>query len=1059
MAPHNFTGNLPGKFLESEVTRREFLKKTAAGAGAVAATIITGGCGTSSIQGRGMIAASLDWRLTPKTAAKTVFSAPTGVETIRLIVSAPDVYPAILKDFAVAAGSGMVDGVPAGTGRILTAQGLDSSGTVTYQGSITNITVQAGQTTNAGTLIMIPVALGSFSGSIVLGSPTTTSIRANIFAADQSGTITLTYGISSGNYEKQLPDAPLVAGQPLLLTVNGLSPDTRYYYKLMFQSSDGVGSGPTKEYLFHTARAIGSAYSFTIQADSHLDENSDLDTYYRTLSNIGADAPDFHIDLGDTFMCEKHSEPLSATVHMAPDQATVDSRYRYDLNKFATITHSVPLFLVNGNHEGEAGWLHDGTAQNVAVWATQARQRYFLNPVPDNFYSGDSTEEPFVDKRASWYSWQWGNARFIVLDPFWKSMTQSSRDPWAITLGTTQYQWLQSTLASNQATFTFVFIHNLTGGLDGQMRGGIEAAPFFEWGGKNLDGTEAFSQKRPGWGKTIHQLLVQYKVTAVFHGHDHLYDKQVLDGVPYVEVPQPSAQNALSGPGLASEYHYSAGTILSSSGHIRVHVTPNEVTVQYIRSWLPTQENSQQKNAQVSDLWKCTANGIVTGSFAGSIILGSPTGTSIRVNIHSASQSGSVYLEYGTLPGNYTRRTETTALVADTPLEIALNGLDRDTLYYYRLYYQAANEAGPGPTEEYSFHTARSAGNTFTFCIQGDSHPERLNSQFNAELYSRTLSTAAADKPDFYLAIGDDFSIDQLNPATITATQVRERYTIQRPYLGLVGSNAPLFLINGNHEQAARYLLDGTPNNVAVWAQNARNTLYSQPAPDSFYSGNTEQVPYIGLLRNYFAWNWGDALFVVIDPYWGSPVCADNPFDGSSKRSNLWDVTHGNEQYQWFKTTLEQSSAKYKFVFAHHVMGTGRGGIELAGSYEWGGKSGNGTWGFTANRPSWPTPIHQLMSANKVTIFFQGHDHIWVRQQLDGVTYQTLPEPADPFYTLYNDSVFLSGDKFSNTGYTRVTVTPSSVGVEYVRTYLPKDEGPGKISGTTAFSYSIASTS
>ena len=95
------------------------------------------------------------------------------------------------------------------------------------------------------------------------------------------------------------------------------------------------------------------------------------------------------------------------------------------------------------------------------------------------------------------------------------------------------------------------------------------------------------------------------------------------------------------------------------------------------------------------------------------------------------------------------------------------------------------------------------------------------------------------------------------------------------------------------------------------------------------------------------------------------------------------------------------------------------------------------------------------MAANNVTIFFQRHDHIWARQQLDGVIYQTLPEPADPFYTLYNADAFRSGGKLPNTGYTRVTVSPSTVKVDYVRTYLPKDEGPGKTSGAVAFSYSI----
>jgi len=56
-------------------------------------------------------------------------------------------------------------------------------------------------------------------------------------------------------------------------------------------------------------------------------------------------------------------------------------------------------------------------------------------------------------------------------------------------------------------------------------------------------------------------------------------------------------------------------------------------------------------------------------------------------------------------------------------------------------------------------------------------------------------------------------------------------------FLGLVAHSSPLFLVNGNHEQAAACNLDGTPNNVAVWAQTARNRLFSQPAPDGFYTG------------------------------------------------------------------------------------------------------------------------------------------------------------------------------------------------------------------------------
>lgn len=449
---------------------------------------------------------------------------------------------------------------------------------------------------------------GAFHGSLVLGSPTATSVKVNVYSGDQSGTFTLQVGTNPGTYDRQTAATPLTSGQPVTVTLDGLTPDTRYVYRLVYQPAMGPGAGPTPEYTFHTARPAGSAFTFTVQADSHLDENADLSVYQCTLGNVRADLPDFHVDLGDTFMCEKHTGPFDPVVKMAPDQATVMARYAYERGNFGLATHSAPLFLVNGNHEGEAGWLRNGTSQNIAIWSTLARQAFYANPTPDAFYGGDTVEEPFVGQRASWYAWRWGDAHFIVLDPFWAT-TQVGSDGWGITLGARQYQWLQQTLASSTAKFKFVFIHNLVGGLVllGNWRGGVEGAPYGEWGGKNYDGTDGFAAHRPGWAMPIHQLLVNYGVTAVFHGHDHLYAKQVLDGIVYQEVPQPSALNSQSGPTLASDYHYTSGTILSSSGHLRVTVRSTGVTAEYVRAWTPAQAKPSQVNGHVDDTWTVAA--------------------------------------------------------------------------------------------------------------------------------------------------------------------------------------------------------------------------------------------------------------------------------------------------------------------------------------------------------------------------------------------------------------------------------------------------------------------
>jgi hypothetical protein len=312
--------------------------------------------------------------------------------------------------------------------------------------------------------------------------------------------------------------------------------------------------------------------------------------------------------------------------------------------------------------------------------------------------------------------------------------------------------------------------------------------------------------------------------------------------------------------------------------------------------------------------------------------------------------------------------------------------------------------------------------------------------------------------------MGDDFGVDEM-PLPITPPKVAQIYVDQRPYLGMAGTSAPIFLVNGNHEQAAKYLLDGTPNNNAVWAGNARNRYYPVPAPDNFYTGDEEQVKYVGLLRDYYAWTWGDALFVTLDPYWHSNVIVDNPIsqgpNGPVKEGprtrDMWDITLGEAQYRWLQKTLSQSKAKYKFIFTHHVLGTGRGGLEMATLYEWGGKNNKGIWEFDKKRPGWELPIHQLMAKYGVTIFFHGHDHVFVRQELDGVVYQETPNPANPNYTPSFQDQYRYGDFLPPSGHLRVTVSPANVKVDYLRAWMPKDVGPQHKQGELAFSYTAVS--
>lgn len=478
-------------------------------------------------------------------------------------------------------------------------------------------------------------------------------------------------------------------------------------------------------------------------------------------------------------------------------------------------------------------------------------------------------------------------------------------------------------------------------------------------------------------------------------------------------------------------------------------------------------------------------------------ILGRPTDRAVSLSLLSATDI-EAYVEYGTAAQPFAQHTPMAAANGTVPVVVEIGGLARDTAYSYRLRSRRPGETdyAVGPT--YAFRTQRAPGSTFTFALQGDSHPEREGKMFNTDLYVETMRLVAKDRPDFYIMLGDDFSIERLiQRQTLSQGSVDQVYALQRSFLGMIGTTSALFLVNGNHEQAGRHWLDGTPNNPAVLAGHARTTFFALPAPDAFYSGDPEEVQHVGLLRDYYAWTWGDALFVVIDPYWHSPIEVDHdghgdkggkggkggkgkkqggnaPADGPAQgdpppvaagsgpdpappgaKRDLWQVTMGDAQYHWLHDTLTNSKARWKFVFAHHVMGTGRGGIEEARLYEWGGRDRNGASLFAAKRPGWDLPIHDLFVKSGVTIFFQGHDHIFARQELDGVIYQSTPNPADNTYQAFNRDAYTSGDVFPNSGHLRVTVATDQVRVDYIRSFLPADQNADRMNGAVAFTYAV----
>ena len=229
----------------------------------------------------------------------------------------------------------------------------------------------------------------------------------------------------------------------------------------------------------------------------------------------------------------------------------------------------------------------------------------------------------------------------------------------------------------------------------------------------------------------------------------------------------------------------------------------------------------------------------------GNTILGTPTNNSITINM-LAEKGVEAVINYGTISGSYDFKTDMNKSEQGEPVVIEINQLKSNTKYYYRVNYKRINDPDYITGTEYSFYTQRSSESVFSFGVQGDSHPERIGKMFNPDLYLLTMQNVAKFQPDFYFTMGDDFSIEKLiSKNQVSQKSVDEVYLYQRLYLGLIGASSPLFLVNGNHEQAAKYLLDVTPNNPAILAAKARIKYYPLPIPNDFYTGDTEEVEHI----------------------------------------------------------------------------------------------------------------------------------------------------------------------------------------------------------------------
>ena len=128
------------------------------------------------------------------------------------------------------------------------------------------------------------------------------------------------------------------------------------------------------------------------------------------------------------------------------------------------------------------------------------------------------------------------------------------------------------------------------------------------------------------------------------------------------------------------------------------------------------------------------------------LILARPEKTSVTLSV-LAYQDMEGFVAYGTQPGAvHQSDADASGSKPECRLNWSLAPLQADTQYYYQFHSRLAGAPSFTNSPEYTFHTARPPGSTFTFTMTADAH---LDEHTSPDVYLQTLANIRAEQAGF----------------------------------------------------------------------------------------------------------------------------------------------------------------------------------------------------------------------------------------------------------------------------------------------------------------------
>ena len=392
--------------------------------------------------------------------------------------------------------------------------------------------------------------------------------------------------------------------------------------------------------------------------------------------------------------------------------------------------------------------------------------------------------------------------------------------------------------------------------------------------------------------------------------------------------------------------------------------------------------------------------------------LARPTATSMLVNAQNGPQDAVARLVVRQVGRPEWRAVGADRLVpADDFVIWDVGGLSAGTPYEYELRQGHTGEVPTTVSGAGRFTTQRSGEVAFTAALTADAHTGSFGEgSLPVAILDDVVRNVAADRPDFLIALGD-------NVAWYTSRELpqsddlgaRFAYDMYRRHLAPLSPSCPHFGLIGNWEgESGKFPEENQELMAAV-----RRQLTPNPDHRTYRQGGSPN-------EDYFAFDWGPALFVVLNvqSYSEPSGALATSMDDVTR---IQDWTLGAEQMSWLEAVLTGSDHQFRIVCIHHVVG-GNAGNAFETLY--------GRGGPRAARVGEQAVLHEMMRELGVQIFFFGHDHVFLDEVVDGIHYALLGSCGAPWK--FGPEITGYRSYWPDSGHARLTVRPDAATVDYV---------------------------